>query len=122
MPLHRDDFSLTATDAINRVLVAERDANRSVTAAGEKAAEGLEAARQRAAHILRHADNRITLIHQRCSQGVARAIDRQVLEHHRRLAELSQRLELDDARIDAVVADLAAALTGATGTRDHDAD
>lgn len=122
MPLHQDNSSLTATAAINQVLTAERDANQAVAEAERAAAERLEAARQRAARILHHADSRITFAHQRCSQGVARAVDKQILDHHRRLAELSQRLELDDPHIDTIIAELAAALSAAGGDRNHDAD
>lgn len=112
MTLRRDDFSQAATDAIQHVLAAEQASNQAVAAAEKEAARLTETSRQRAAHILRRADHRITLIHQRCSQGVAHAIDDRTLEHHQRLAELSQRLELDDARVDAIVAELAAAMTG----------
>ena len=121
MPLRQDDSSLTAA-AINQVLAAEREANQAVAEAERAAAEQLEAARQRAARILLHADSRITLVHQRCSQGVARAVEKQILEHYRRLAELSQRLELDDTLVDTIVAELAAALSATGGDRNHDAD
>ncbi|MCA1804466.1 MAG: hypothetical protein LC646_03750 [Xanthomonadaceae bacterium] len=43
-------------------------------------------------------------------------------QHHRRLTELSQRLELDDTHVDTIVAELAAALSAADGDRNHDAD
>ena len=119
MTLRRDDFSPTASQAINRVLQAEQEAKQAITAAETEAARLLEAARQRAARILRHADNRITLIHQRCNQGLARAIDARVLAHHRHLADLSQRLELDDERIDAIVTELAASMTGADPQSRH---
>lgn len=119
MTLRRQDTGLPAADAINSVLAAEREANQSIAEAKAEAERILDAARQRAARILQHADARITYTHLRCSHGVARAIDAQILEHHRQLAELSHRLELDDAQIDAIVADLAAVLTGAGITRDE---
>jgi vacuolar-type H+-ATPase subunit H len=120
MPQRRDDTGHSTTDAINLVLTAEREANQAIAVAEAEAARQLDAARQRAARILRRADSRISLIHQRCSQGVARAIDIQVQEHHRRLAALSQRLELEDVRLDTIVAELAAVLGG--GKPGHDTE
>lgn len=112
MTLRRQDTGQPTADAINSVLAAEREANQAIGEAKAEAERILDAARQRAARILRRADARITFSHQRCSTGVAHAIDIQIQEHHRRLAELSQRLDLDDAQIDAIVASLAAELTG----------
>ncbi|HEY9146770.1 MAG TPA: hypothetical protein VIN36_08800 [Thiobacillus sp.] len=112
MTLRRQDTGHPTADAINSVLAAEREANQALAEAKTEAERILDAARQRAARILQRADARITFSHQRCSLGVARAIDNQIQEHHRQLAELSQRLELDDQRIDAIVATLAAVLTG----------
>lgn len=112
MALRRQDLGHPIADAINSVLVAEREANQALADAKAEAERILDAARQRAARILQRADGRITFSHLRCSQGVARAIDGQVQEHHRRLTELSQRLELSDAQIDGIVARLAAAMTG----------
>lgn len=112
MTLRRQDTGHPTADAINSVLAAEREANHAIAAAKAEAERILDAARQRAAHILQRADARITFSHQRCSLGVARAIDNQIQDHHRQLAELSQRLDLDDAQIDTIVAALAAELTG----------
>jgi vacuolar-type H+-ATPase subunit H len=122
MPQHPEDAGHSATDAINRVLNMEREARQTVTATEAAAIQHLDAARQRAARILRHADGRISLVHQLCSQGVARAIDIQVQEHHQQLAQLSQRLELDDTCLDSIVAELAAALSGAGEEPGHDAE
>lgn len=112
MTLHRQDTGHPTADAINSVLAAEREANQALAEAKAEAEHILDAARQRAARILQRADARITFSHLHCSQGVARAIDAQIKEHHRQLAELSQRLDLDDAKIDGIVAALAAAMTG----------
>lgn len=112
MTLRRQDTGQPTADAINSVLAAEREANQAIAEAKTEAERILDAARQRAARILQRADARITFSHQRCSLGVARAIDDQIQTHHRQLAELSHRLDLDDAQIGAIVAALAAALTG----------
>ena len=120
MSQYRDDLNPMEPDPINRVLAEERASRHVMAAAEAEATRILENARQRAARILRHADTRITLVHQRCSQGTARAIDARTLEHHQRLSRISQRLELDDARIDAVVAALAAAMTGGGAWTDDD--
>ena len=109
----RQDAGHSTADAINSVLAAEREANQALAEAKAEAERILDLARQRAARILQRADGRITFSHLRCSLGVSRAIDAQVQEHHRQLAELSQRLELSDAQLDAIVATLAAAMTGA---------
>ena len=113
MALRRQDIGHPIAEAINSVLIAEREANQALADAKAEAERLLDEARQRAARILQRADSRITFSHLRCSQGVTRAIDEQVQEHHRRLAELSQRLELSGAQIDSIVAKLAAAMTGA---------
>lgn len=120
MTLRRQDTGQPTADAINNVLAAEREANQALAEAKAEAERILDAARQRAARILQRADARITFSHQRCSLGVARAIDNQIQAHHRQLAELSQRLELDDRQIDAIVAALAADLTGAGADTDRD--
>lgn len=112
MTLRRQDTGQPTADAINSVLAAEREANQAIGEARAEAEHILDAARQRAARILQRADARITFSHQRCSHGMARAIDNQIQAHHRQLAELSQRLDLDDTQIDAIVAALAAVLTG----------
>lgn len=112
MALRRQDTGHPAVDAINSVLAAEREAGQALAEAKTEAERVADAARQRAARILQRADARITFSHLRCSRGVAWAIDHQIQAHHRQLAELSQRLDLDDTQIDAVVAALAAALTG----------
>lgn len=117
MSTRRQDTGHPTADAINSVLTAERDANQAVAEARSEAERILDGARQRAARILQRADARITFSHLRCSHGLARAMDAQILAHHRRLAQLSQRLDLDDAQIDAVVAALAAELTGGTPER-----
>jgi len=117
MSLRRQDTGHPTADAINSVLAAERDANQAIAEARTEAGCILDTARQRAARILQRADARITFSHLRCSHGVARAIDAQVLAHHRQLAELSQRLDLDDAQIDAIVGALAAELTGGASGR-----
>jgi F0F1-type ATP synthase membrane subunit b/b' len=119
MPPSRQDTGHPTADAINSVLAAEREANQALAEAKAEAERILDIARQRAARILQRADSRITFSHLRCSQGVSRAIDAQVQEHHRQLAELSQRLELSDAQLDDIVATLAAAMTG-TGELDGD--
>lgn len=112
MSLRRQDTGHPTADAINSVLAAEREAKQALAEAKAEAERIADAARQRAARILQRADARITFSHLRCSHGVARAIDSQIQDHHRQLAELSQRLDLDDARINAIVAALAAELTG----------
>lgn len=112
MALRRQDTGHPTADAINSVLAAEREANQALGEARAAAERIADAARQRAARILQRADARITFSHLRCSHGVARAIDTQIQDHHRQLAELSQRLDLDDAQIGAIVAALAAQLTG----------
>lgn len=121
MSLRRQDTGQPTADAIDSVLTAEREANQAITEAKAEAGRMLDAARQRAARILQRADARITFTHLRCSHGVARAIDAQIVAHHRQLAELSQRLELGDAQIDAIVGTLAAELTGDAPQREGDA-
>lgn len=121
MSLRRHDTGQPTADAIDSVLTAEREANQAITEAKAEAGRMLDAARQRAARILQRADARITFTHLRCSHGVARAIDAQILAHHRQLAELSQRLDLGETQIDAIVGGLAAELTGGSAGHGDDA-
>lgn len=101
-----------AEAAMNRVLAAEKDAARAIEQCEHEADAVLQAARQRARRIAGRTDERITLINQRTRQRL-----QQQLTEAKRQARRAERERAHDgrtARVDEVVARLAARLTGGT--------
>ena len=107
---NRDQSPELAEAAMNRVLTAEQDAARAIEQCEREADAILQAARQRARRIASRTDERITLINQRIRQR----LQKQLAEAERQ-ARRSEHEDADDsrtARLDEVVAGLAARLTG----------
>lgn len=71
---HEYDREAEVRAAVDRVLNAERDVERSIAECRLKADEILEAARKRARNIARLAEQRIAGIHARCAQATDAAL------------------------------------------------
>lgn len=107
---NRDQSPESAEAAMNRVLAAEQDAARAIEQCEREADAILQDARQRARRIASRTDERIALINQRIRQR----LQKQLAEAERQ-ARRSEHEDADDsrtARLDEVVAGLAARLTG----------
>ena len=107
---NRDQSPESAEAAMNRVLAAEQDAARAIEQCEREADAILQDARQRARRIASRTDERIALINQRIRQR----LQKQLAEAERQ-ARRSEQEDADDsrtARLDEVVAGLAARLTG----------
>ena len=100
----------TAESAMNHVLEAEQDAARAVSKCESEASALLQAAHQRARRIAIRTDERITLINQRTRQRLQQQLAE--AERQARRAEHECAHDRRTARLDEVVAGLAARLTG----------
>ncbi len=98
--------------AINTALQAERDALQDVAAAMVEAQRLLEQARSRAQHIVDRADTRITRVHARCGRLVMERVN-VLRKQEAGLRTNKPWSELNQKQIDSVIAQVAAALTGA---------
>jgi vacuolar-type H+-ATPase subunit H len=101
-----------ASDAIERVLAAEAEANERVAECRRNAIRILEEARDKARRIERREEDRVSWVHAISDQSVDRAIE----EIKGRASEFQTEPELDEesrARLDEVAEQLAAELTGA---------
>ena len=113
------DSSQTPSEAVNgeaveRVLEAERAADKAVSRCEQRARSLIAKAQIRAQHIEQHCDKRITLIQIRCSQRLT--------EHSRASARAGrdaqqavQASSIDAGAITLAIEKLAAALSGADG-------
>ena len=104
----------TAEHAMNRVLAAERDAGQAIADCEARARDIVQAARQRANRIASRTDERITLMHMRCTQRTAATLK------HLQQAQLSTADQaghsLDDAGVSACMEAVAESLTSAAGS------
>jgi vacuolar-type H+-ATPase subunit H len=97
--------------AINEVLRAERAAEQAVAQCERRARDMLRDAQTRAQRIAQRGDERITLIHMRCSQRLAE--QRRVLATADRRGQAEIRnAQVDGATVASVVDTLAAILSG----------
>jgi len=91
---------VTTTEAMDRVLEAERDASAAVAQCERASAAALEQARAQRRAILERAQARIVALHARAAQAVER-LGAEILERHRRaaLAEVAQLADPERGRI-----------------------
>ena len=109
----REDITADALDWINGELVQIfGDAARAIEQCEHEADAVLQAARQRARRIAGRTDERITLINQRTRQRLQQQLAE--AERQARRAERERAHDGRTARVDEVVARLAARLTGGT--------
>lgn len=108
----------TVETEMERVLRAERDAERAIARCRERAGETLEAARAHARDITRRTDARIDAVHARCAEATRKHL--QALEREAAAMEASPTWdERDSERLQQAVERLAARLT--TGERGESA-
>jgi cell division septum initiation protein DivIVA len=101
-----------AEQAMNRVLQAERDAERRVAACEAEAATILQAAQRQAGHIASRTDSRISQMQTRYFQRVAEEIRQ--LERAERQARESQEesYRIDETGLAECIEEIAICLTG----------
>ena len=96
---------------MNRVLQAERDAKRAVAECEQRAQEILRAAQVRAQRLVSRADQRITVLQMRCNHRIDSMV--KAMEKQQQAPDgAAQPGQLGERAIKAVVAALAAELTG----------
>jgi len=109
-----DDPLVATTQAMDRVLQAEREAIAAVGDCEREAAAALEAARLKRRGILERTQARIVALHARAAQAVEKRAAG-ILAEHRRTATDEVAQLADPARRSAALERLAARLTTAEG-------
>lgn len=101
-----------ADQLMNTVLQAEREAKRAVAECEQRAEEILKAAQARAQRLVSRADQRITVIQMRCNHRIDSIV--KAMEMQQQVpGDAAHPGQLEAQAIEAVVAALAAELTGA---------
>jgi hypothetical protein len=100
-----------AGQRMNQVLQAERDAKRAVAECEQRAQEILRAGQVRAQRLVRRADERITVIQMRCNHHIDTVV--KAIEKQQEPADAAHPGQAGEQAIEAVLAALAADLTGA---------
>ncbi len=101
-----------AAQLMNRVLQAERDAKQAVAECEQRAEEILRAAQARAQRLVSRADQRITTIGMRCKHRIDTVVKAMGMQQQVP-GDAAHPGQLEAQAIEAVVAALAAELTGA---------
>ena len=110
---HTDEQSAAASAAMNRVLEAEREAEQAVAECERQAQMLLQAGYARAQRISARVDERISMLRMRNIDRVSRQIE--VMERAERTAQQESSPEYPQAaRLDSIVAELVAELSGDT--------
>jgi hypothetical protein len=104
--------TVTAEQAMNSVLAAEREAAQAIADCEAEARNLLQAARKRSNHIADRSDERITLMQMRCAKSIAQTLQ-QLAREQKTQGERSAEA-LDDAGIRRCMEAIAETLT--TGT------
>jgi regulator of protease activity HflC (stomatin/prohibitin superfamily) len=108
---HADEQTAAASAAMNRVLEAEAEAEQAVAECERQAQRLLQTGYARAQRIAARTDERISLLRMRCIDRVTRKIE--VMERAERAAQQDASPEHPQAaRLDAIVEELAAGLSG----------
>ena len=106
---HRDNRATTFGDAMNTVLKAEQEAKADIKECKRRARKIVQDAQVHAAMIDRRANERITMLHLRCKQDLARRIAEMERATQRKLQDLSGEDWRKD-KLKALIDDIAAGL------------
>jgi vacuolar-type H+-ATPase subunit H len=107
----------TAGQAMNIVLKAEQDAERSIAECRKTALQTIQDAQQHAALIARRTNERITMLQLRCKQTIAHRTSEMERTAAKELLEV-HGTEWHEDKLIGVVDKVAAALTGTTRSSD----
>lgn len=105
-----DNESLTAEQAMNTVLEAERKARETVAQCQASADEILQQARQKAQRISNRTNDRISRIHQRVTRAVTDQV-KQLDEEEQKLARQDYLYRIEKDVVEVVVEQIAELLT-----------
>ncbi|MEA1888914.1 MAG: hypothetical protein U9N50_03930 [Pseudomonadota bacterium] len=111
--------SYSASQAMNTVLKAEQDAERSVAECRKVAHQTIQNAQQHAAQITRRTNERITMLHLRCKQNIAQQISGMERTAASELRNV-QGAGLHEDKLTELVEEVAAGLIGLHGTGKSD--
>ena len=110
----RDSDDSSSSEAMNRVLQAEREAGEAIAACRQEARDILQAAQRHANRIAARADERISRMQLRSARQVADRV--RELEHAARRTSRQPEGELDETGLRECIDEIAACLTGGAGS------
>jgi cell division septum initiation protein DivIVA len=114
----RDSDGSSSSEAMNRVLKAEREAGEVIAACRQESRDILQAAQRHANRIAGRADERISRMQMRSARQVAGRILE--LESEARRADRQPEGEFDETGLRECIEEIAACLTGGAGTAGMD--
>ena len=107
-----DTANRQAEQAMNRVLQAERDAERAVAECEAEAGNILQAAQLQASRIASRTDARISRMQTRCLQRVAEEIKQQERAERQTRARQEESYRIDETGLAECIEEIAICLTG----------
>jgi hypothetical protein len=107
-----DSATRQAEQAMNRVLQAERDAERAVAECEAEAGSILQAAQLQASRIASRTDSRISLMQTRCLQRVAEEIKQLERTEKQTLEKQQDSYRIDETGLAECIEEIAICLTG----------
>jgi vacuolar-type H+-ATPase subunit H len=99
------------TQAMNRVLRAEHDADQAIAECEHEARRILQAAQTEARRIAERTNERITLMHMRCTHRLSNRLRELELAYHKQAQGQSQE-QLSQQALADIIDEVAASLTG----------
>ena len=100
---------ISAEQAMNRVLEAESQAQQAIAEYIKQSEEQLRQAREQAHRIKMRTNNRITLLHQRCSRLITDEISQ--IQQGNKQETINRKTKVEDQIIDVVAEKIAEELT-----------
>lgn len=117
-----DSATRQAEQAMNRLLQAERDAERAVAECEAEAGSILQAAQLQASRIASRTDSRISLMQTRCLQRVAEEIKQLERTEKQTLEKQQDSYRIDETGLAECIEEIAICLTGGVSRGGNDGD
>jgi cell division septum initiation protein DivIVA len=117
-----DSATERAEQAMNRVLQAERDAERVVAACEAEAASILQAAQRQVSRIASRTDSRISLMQTRCFQQVADEIKQLERAERQEKETQAESYRIDETGLAECIEEIAICLTGGISLAEDNGD
>jgi hypothetical protein len=117
-----DSATRQAEQAMNRLLHAERDAERAVAECEAEAGSILQAAQLQASRIASRTDSRISLMQTRCLQRVAEEIKQLERTEKQTLEKQQDSYRIDETGLAECIEEIAICLTGGVSRGGNDGD
>ena len=117
-----DSATRQAEQAMNRVLQAERDAERAVAECEAEAGSILQAAQLQVSRIASRTDSRISLMQTRCLQRVAEEIKQLERTEKQTLEKQQDSYRIDETGLAECIEEIAICMTGGVSRGGNDGD